>query len=402
MFTRRQLLRRTAAATSFFALNGTLPGLFARSALLAAQADQNDHVLVVVELTGGNDGLNTLIPFENDLYHQNRPVLRIPKENVIPLTDQVGFHPAMPGMAELFKAGKLCVVQGVGYPDPSRSHFRSTEIWHTGNPTKGSSAGWLGRILDFQLNPNDDRMRGLSLADYLPIALQAEKVAVPVINELEQAAAMDLSSPQQKLLRDLSTRPATSAEPIGYLRRQAAAAYFTFEQIRKKDPSFQSSGDYPGEFGKQLRRAAEIISADLGVRLLFVTQGHYDTHRDQHPHQPNLLGELSEALVAFQKDLEDHRVADKVIVLVFSEFGRRVQENACAGTDHGAASCMFLMGARIQGGLAGSYPSLASLDDGDLIHTVDFRSVYATLMEKWLGCPSEKLMGQKFPLLKIV
>jgi uncharacterized protein (DUF1501 family) len=397
MITRRRFLGQT----SFLALSGALPGLFARAALLAATADQNDHILVVVELAGGNDGLNTLIPFENDVYHKNRPVLRIPKENILPLTDQLGLHPAAPGLAELFKAGKLAIVQGVGYPNPDRSHFRSAEIWHTGStaPT-APSAGWLGRILDHQLVPNDERLRGLSLADYLPIALQAEKVAVPVITQLEQAAGAD--SPQQKLLRQLSTTPATAEEPIGYLRRQAAAAYFAVEQLRKKSASFQSNVEYPGDLGKQLRRAAEIISADLGIRLLYVSQAGYDTHRDQSTEHPKILGELSGALAAFQKDLEDHKMADNVLVLVISEFGRRVQENASGGTDHGAGSCLFLLGTRIKGGLAGSYPSLEKLDEGDLFHTVDFRSVYATLMEKWLGCPAEKLLGQKFPLLDVL
>jgi uncharacterized protein (DUF1501 family) len=402
MLTRRQFLTRSAAGMSFLSLGGLMPGLFVRAADEAAKKDANDHVLVVVELAGGNDGLNTVIPFENDLYHKARPNLHIAKEQVVKLSDQIGLHPALAPAGDLFKAGKLAVVQGAGYPQPDRSHFRSMEIWHTASiARKVPAAGWLGRVLD-QQPPKEDDLPGLALAGSLPQAFLADKVSVPVVQQLDALAGAAEESPKSKLLRTLSTAPTTKTEPLGFLRRQSATLYRTAAKLHDAEQKYESDVQYPGDLGQQLRRAAQVITADLGVRLFFTSQGGYDTHNQQAKQHQNLFTELAGALAAFQKDLEQHKVADRVLVVAFSEFGRRVAENASAGTDHGAASCMFLAGTRVKGGLAGAYPGLDKLDDGDLMHTVDFRSVYATLLEKWLGCEAEKVLGEKFPLLELV
>jgi uncharacterized protein (DUF1501 family) len=401
MLTRRQFLSRSAAGVSCLSLGGLMPGLFVRAAD-EARKDANDHILVVVELAGGNDGLNTVIPHENDLYHKARPKLRIPKDKVLKLSDAVGLHPALAPAGELFEAGKLAVVQGAGYPQPDRSHFRSMEIWHTASTAaRAPAAGWLGRILDQQPLKEDD-LPGLALAGSLPQAFLAEKVSVPVVQQLDAFADAAEKSPKSELLRKLSTAPATQTEPLGFLRRQSATLYRTAARLHDAEQKYRSEVQYPGDLGQQLRRAAQVITAGLGVRLFFTSQGGYDTHNQQANQHQNLLAELAGALTAFQKDLEQHKVADRVLVVAFSEFGRRVAENASLGTDHGAASCMFLAGSRVKGGLAGRYPSLEKLDDGDLVHTVDFRSVYATLLEKWLGCEAEKVLGQKFPLLELV
>lgn len=401
MLSRRQFLSRTAAGTAFVSLQGAMPSLFAQAAALAKKIDQNDRVLVVVELNGGNDGLNTVIPYENALYYRNRPTLGVPKEKIVKLTDQLGFPPTMTRAAELFHQGKLAVVQGVGYPKPDRSHFRSMEIWHTASTASSPPrTGWLGRVLDYQFQPNVELPRGLALTSVLPQAFLAAKVTVPATAP-EDAPAADLT-PEQKLLRHLSSTPTEGKDALGFLRRQAAAAYASADRIREAAAKFKSTAEYPGNLGRQLRRAAEIITADLGIRLLFLSQDGYDTHNHQATAQGQNLTELSDALAVFQQDLEEHRVADKVLVLLFSEFGRRVAENASLGTDHGAASCLFLAGTRVRGGLAGTYPSLLKLDAGDLIHTVDFRSVYATVLERWLGCPAEKLLGGKYPPLDLI
>jgi uncharacterized protein (DUF1501 family) len=399
MITRRDFLGRTAAGVSFVSLSGAMPGLFARAAESASSADRNDHVLVVVELAGGNDGLNTLIPFENDLYYKNRPTLGIPNGEVLKLTDQLGLHPAMGPGAELFKSGKLAIVQGVGYPEPNRSHFRSMEIWHTASTsTKVPLTGWLGRILDERFAPGEaESLRGLSFSGALPQAFQSDKHSVAVIQQLEAfAGAPGEQAAREKLLRKLSTTPATGNDTVGFLRAQSETVFRTAEKLRDAAAKYKSEVMYPGALGEQLRRAAQIITADLGVRLLFVSQGGYDTHNQQAGAHAALVGELAGALAAFQQDIEKQKVADKVLVMVFSEFGRRVDENASRGTDHGAASCMFLAGSKVKAGLSGEHPSLEKLGDGDLIHTVDFRSVYATVLDRWLGCPSEKLLGEKF------
>jgi uncharacterized protein (DUF1501 family) len=404
MLTRRQFLGRSATGLSFLSLGGLMPDLFAHAAESAAKSDRNDHVLVVVELAGGNDGLNTVIPFENDLYHKARPTLKIAKEQVVKLSDQIGLHPALEAAGELFKAGKLAVVQGVGYPEPDRSHFRSMEIWHTASTAKKVPAtGWLGRILDHQFKPGDEeKLRGLGLAGALPQAFFSDKIAVPVVQQLETFAGGEEENAKQKLLRKLTTTPESKSGPVGFMRRQAQALYRTADQLKAAAEKYKSDVEYKGDLGNQFRRAAQIITADLGVRLFFLSQGGYDTHSQQLNQQQNLLTELSGALAAFQQDLEKQKLADKVLVLTFSEFGRRVDENASAGTDHGAASCLFVSGSKVKGGLAGTYPSLAKLGDGDLIHTVDFRSVYATVLEKWLGCPADKLLGEKFPQLGLL
>ncbi len=407
MLSRREFLGRTAAGVSCVSLAGAMPRLFEAAADAAVVADKSDHVLVVVELAGGNDGLNTVIPFENSLYFKNRPTLGVPKDQVLRLSDQVGLHPNMASAAELFKSGKLAVVQGVGYPEPNRSHFRSMEIWHTASTSmKVPTAGWLGRVLDERFAPGDEeQLRGLACTGNLPQAFLAEKSHVPVVQQLENfAGAPGEGQMREKVLKKLSTTRAkvgTPAAPVDFLRRQAETVYRTAERLRDAAAKYKSDVMYPGDLGQQLRRAAQVISADLGVRLFFCSQGGYDTHSNQAVGHPALLGELSDSLAAFQRDLVQLKVADKVVVMVFSEFGRRVDENGSRGTDHGAGSHMLLAGSKVKGGLTGSYPSLEKLGDGDLIHSVDFRSVYATVLDRWLGCPVEKLLGEKFPALEL-
>jgi uncharacterized protein (DUF1501 family) len=408
MHSRREFLGRTAAGLSCLSLAGPIPRLFEDAALAAVAADQSDHALVVIELAGGNDGLNTLVPFQNDLYYKNRPTLGLPKEELRKISDQVGFHPSMAAAAELFKSGKMAVVQGVGYPEPNRSHFRSMEIWHTASTSsRVPTTGWLGRVLDEPLRSNDDdQIRGLALTGSLPQAFLADRAQVPVIQQLEGFAPPAGDGPsKEKLLKKLSTTSGSAGAktaPVDFLRRQADTVYRAAERLRDAAAKYKSTVMYPGELGQQLRRAAQVVAANLGVRLFFCSQGGYDTHSNQVGGHGGLLTELSDALAAFQQDVEQLKVADKVIVMVFSEFGRRVDENASRGTDHGAASHMFLVGSKVKGGLVGSYPSLEKLGDGDLVHTVDFRSVYASLMDRWLGCPAEKLLGEKFPTLDVI
>ena len=403
MLSRRAFMGHTMAGASFISLSGSMPGLFAAAA--AEVADRTQRVLVVIELAGGNDGLNTVIPFEDDLYYKNRPTLGVPKEQVLRINELMGFHPAMGPAFELFQAGKLAVVQGVGYPDPDRSHFRSMEIWHTASTSKKVPlTGWLGRVVDEGVSTAaSGDLLALAFTGTLPAALQAEKFAVPVIQQIEAFATVpDPATAKQKILKKLSTVPTGKGKPVDFLRAQAETAFQMADRLRTAADRYKSDVMYPGELGSQLRRAAQVITADLGVRLLYVSQGGYDTHSNQLAVHPGLLGEFSGALAAFQTDLEKHGVANNVMVMAFSEFGRRVDENASRGTDHGAASSMFLVGSKVRGGLAGSYPSLEKLGDGDLIHTVDFRSVYATVLQSWLGCPAEKLLGQKFTTLPLI
>ncbi len=398
---RREFL---ATGLSFVSLGGAIPGLFARAAEASRAADANDHVLVVIELAGGNDGLNTVIPFEDALYYKNRRRLGVPKGDVLKLSKLVGLHPKMGPMHELYQEGELAIVQGVGYPKPDRSHFRSMEIWHTASvdPTPPTS-GWLGRCLE-AAGPGDDKPPGgMALTGSLPQAFLADSMVVPVVEQLDafnQEAGADPAA--ARLRRRLTTGPG-AAGPVGFLRRQSDAVYRTADRLKQATDKYESSVTYPeGELGAQLKRAAQIIAGRMGVRVLFASQDGYDTHADQAEAHGNLLAGLSEALAAFRADLEGHKLADKVVVMAFSEFGRRVDENASGGTDHGAASSLFLVGPKVKGGLVGEYPSLAELGEGDLVYNTDFRSVYATLLDRWLGCPAEKALGRPFPTLDLI
>lgn len=395
--TRREFL--ASAGLSFVSLGAFAPRLFAQVAQASAAADRNDHVLVVIELSGGNDGLNTLIPFENPLYYSNRRTLGISKDDVHRLSDQVGLHPAMEPLAEMFKAGKLALVQGVGYPEPDRSHFRSMEIWHTASTNKlPPTTGWLGRVIDGISSNAGDAIPGLAFTGALPQAFSAGRNVVPVVGELEAfAGAEDADQPQIAVRRKLTTAPGKAQGPVAFLRSQSAAVYRTVDRLKEAQARYKSSVEYPGSsLGNQLKRAAQILVGDLGVRVLYASQDGYDTHAGQEGQHAALLGDLSNSMAAFDRDLAGLGWADRVSVLVFSEFGRRVDENASAGTDHGAASCLMVAGAKVKGGLYGDYPSLEKLGEGDLIHTTDFRSVYSTLLDKWLGCPSEKILGAPF------
>jgi uncharacterized protein (DUF1501 family) len=404
MFSRRAFLQ-TSASLSFVSLAGGVPRLLAQAAEASAAADRNDHVLVVVELAGGNDGLNTVIPFENSLYYKNRPTLGIAKGEVVKLTDQLGLHPRLAAMGELFKEGRVAIVQGVGYPEPDRSHFRSMEIWHTASTDKRPpTAGWLGRLLDATAGENDSQFAGLSLTGSLPQAFRADRAVVPVVAQLQSIpSGGEGASPQESLVRKLATSADGGAGPVAFMRRQAETVYRAAERLKDATSRYRSTTTYPETpLAGQLRQAAEIINADLGVRVLFASQDGYDTHAEQGGAHAELLGQLSESLGAFSRDLKELKKDDRVVVLAFSEFGRRVDENASRGTDHGAASSLFVVGSPVKGGLLGNYPSLEQLGDGDLIYNTDFRSVYATLLDGWLGCPSQQVLRGEFPRLELL
>lgn len=394
------------AGLSFVSLGACAPRLFAEVAQESAAAAKNDHVLVVVELSGGNDGLNTVIPFENDLYYKNRRTLGIPKANIHKLNDQVGLHPAMGPLADLYKEGRIALVQGVGYPEPDRSHFRSMEIWQTASTEKlPPSAGWLGRFIDqLPRDPDDASLPGLAFTGGLPQACLADHAVIPVVGELEAFAGAE--QPEQKeiaLRRKLSTASGKAKGAVQFLRNQSAAVYRTVDKLKGAQDKYKSTVEYPGSpLGGQLKHAAQILAGDLGVRVMYTSQDGYDTHSGQADPHAGLLGDLATSLAAFDKDLRALGLADKVAVVVFSEFGRRVDENGSAGTDHGAASCLIVAGAKVKGGLYGEYPRLDKLGEGDLIFNTDFRSIYAALLEKWLGCPAKKILGREFPMVNVV
>lgn len=402
--TRRDFL--ATAGVSFVSLGAFAPRLFAQAAQASAAAGKNDNVLVVIELSGGNDGLNTLIPFEDDLYYKNRRSLAIAKAEVHRLSDRAGLHPAMGPLAELYKEGRVAVVQGVGYPEPDRSHFRSMEIWQTASTAKRPpTTGWLGRFVDqLPRDAADSTLPGLAFTGGLPQACQAEKSVIPVVGELEAFAGAEQSDqPDIALRRKLSTASGAAKGSLTFLRNQAATVFRTVDKLKGAAEKYKSTVEYPGSpLGGQLKHAAQILAGDLGVRVMYASQDGYDTHSAQGEQHAGLLGDLSTSLAAFDKDLRGLGLADRVAVMIFSEFGRRVDENASAGTDHGAASCLVALGAKVKGGLYGEYPGLDKLGDGDLIFNTDFRSVYAALLGRWLGCDAKQVLGEEFAPIGLV
>ncbi|HEV3122437.1 MAG TPA: DUF1501 domain-containing protein [Isosphaeraceae bacterium] len=401
--TRRQFL---GTGLSCVTLGAAVPGLFARAAEQSAKADQNDHALVVIELAGGNDGLNMVVPFEEPLYYKFRPKLAIPKTEVQKLDDKVGLHPRMKALASLFKDGLVTVVQGAGYPEPDRSHFRSMEIWHTASTGKRPpTSGWLGRYLDAAgaSGTDVDSLRGLALTGALPQAFQSDRGSIAVVDRMGAGAESQVDRVSQRALQATLASARKAKGPVSFMRAQAEALDRALDRLKGAGDAYKSSVEYPeGELGAHLRRAAQLLAGRLGVRVVFISQGGYDTHAAQGEAHANLLGSLSDSLAAFQRDLAVQNLGDKVLVMAFSEFGRRVDENASLGTDHGAASSMLLLGSRAKGGLAGKYPSLATLGEGDLIYNTDFRRVYATLLEGWLGCKSETVLGERFEALDLL
>jgi uncharacterized protein (DUF1501 family) len=386
------------------------PGFLARAAA-ATEAAKDERILVLVQMAGGNDGLNTVVPFGREEYYKVRPGIAIDRGAVLKLNDELGLHPAMTGFKKMFDEGWLNIVQGVGYPNPDRSHFRSMDIWQSAKPEKDDvSSGWLGRALDSTVEQHVGKVPGLALGtDKLPLSLVASKINVPTVRDVKgyQLQLGPGSESMRKAHRQALDRIASRAAPTGsdldFLRRTARTAWSSAEKLKQISASYQPTTPYPGNtLGQKLRTVAEIISGDLGTRMFFVNLDGFDTHSQQANAHQALLAELSSAISAFIGDLKGHGLADRVLVATFSEFGRRVAENGSLGTDHGAASQMFIVSPKCKGGIFGEHPSLTDLDDGDLKFHTDFRSVYATLLDRWLNIPSQPVLGGAFRPVEFV
>ncbi|HEV3339566.1 MAG TPA: DUF1501 domain-containing protein, partial [Pirellulales bacterium] len=387
MLTRRNLLKRS----SLLALAPTVPGFLARLAR-AAEPKTDDLVLVVVQLSGGNDGVNTVVPFGDEGYAKHRERLRLPADRLHKLDDHVALHPSMRGMADLFQTQRLAIVQGVGYPNPNRSHDVSMAIWHTArfDPAEHKGYGWLGRGLD-----------RLPARQGAPAAMLVGDGPLPAAVIGRQSIAGTFSRLDELAIQNPSARGALAADPPGddlaaFVSRATVDAYTTADEVTAAAARKQGTATYASsQLGQHLALIARLIEAELPTRVYYAVQGGYDTHAVQMETHSRLLGELSGALAGFLGDLKGAGLDDRVLVMVFSEFGRRVAENASAGTDHGTAAPVLLAGRGVKPGLIGAAPSLLDLDEGDLKMTVDFRRVYASVLRDWLAVdPAAVLAGQ--------
>ncbi|TAL04250.1 MAG: DUF1501 domain-containing protein [Verrucomicrobia bacterium] len=435
--TRREFLRTGALGG---ALAWTVPTFLANtfSALHADAADRatqvvtgkDAQILVVLQMAGGNDGLNTVVPFTNDHYRKARPRLALAEKNILKLNDDVALHSSLAGFKELYDAGQLSIVQGVGYPNPNRSHFRSTEIWQTASDAERfENTGWLGRYFDNTCAGCDPAV-AITIGGQMPQAFAAKNPKGICFSNPQsyRFAKSDKPKPGETDMMEESYRKLNDADevqmensggsiaaihgaakhtgsPLDFIERTALDAQVSSDEVRAIAAKSQNKATYPqSQLANSLKLVAKLIAGGMPTRIYYVSQGGYDTHTNQAGAHERLLKDLGDGVKAFVEDLKAQGNLERVLVMTFSEFGRRVNENASGGTDHGAAAPMFVIGNKVKAGLLGKQPSLAPSDlfQGDIKYSVDFRSVYAGVLEDWLKTRSEPVLGRKFEPLPLV
>ena len=370
----------------------------AQPALPGAPASSDERVLVLINLQGGNDGLNTVVPYAMPQYYRYRPSIGVPQNDVLRLNDEVGFNPALRSFKAMFDKQQVAVIQGVGYPKPDHSHFRSQEIWQTADPNGYSATGWMGRFLDSANLPAGNLFEAVALSPVLPEIFGSRKVDVPAIdgNLRGYGLASDKRKGGAQAFRSMVTdeRMPFSSPYLAKITEIEANAQKGAEELPKLVAGYKTDAQYPAtNLGRSLALAAQMVGSKLGTRVIYVTHGSFDTHTYQKATQDRLLQQFSDAVSAFYADLAAHGNERRVLTMTFSEFGRRVAENASRGTDHGEAAPLFLIGGGVKGGVYSRHPSLDDLDNGDIKYTTDFRSVYATVVERWLGKPSSGIIS---------
>jgi uncharacterized protein (DUF1501 family) len=427
--TRREFMQKGLV---LLAATSTIPTFLDRTLLamndphdspLTQQPNGTDgKILVVVQLSGGNDGLNTIIPFGDDAYYRNRPNLGHEAKTVLKIDNYLGLHPNLGPMKALFDAGQVAVVQGIGYPNPNRSHFRSMDIWHTAEPEREvAGTGWLGRYFD-NACPGCDPHVGVSIGETLPLSMKGDRV-MPLSfdrpenyryngrDKVRYAKLNSLATPttQPDLIAPTPAKPvkkvqvASASSQLDFLTRTAMDAQLSSDQILQITRNHKPPQQYPGgEFGNALKNVAAMIAGGLPTRVYYVSLGGFDTHAQERQRHDNLMTQFAQGVSAFWADMKTQRNDQRVLMMTFSEFGRRVQQNASGGTDHGAAAPMFLFGPSVKPGIFGKHPSLTDLDQGDLKYNIDFRNVYATVLQGWMDAPSKPILGQQFKTMNIL
>ncbi len=409
---RREFLKSAVGAASLVSLSSTVPAFLTRAALAADQGTgQRDTVLVVIQLTGGNDGLNTVVPYENEVYSRARPTLRLTASQVLKIDSESGLHPELKACKRLYDEGLLSIIQGVGYPNNDRDHGGAMRDWYTAEPgNAGCQTGWLGRAADqFCEWPRAD-MPAIFVGDMAqPLGVRGEKVMVPTIRSAEQLAISggpEVVAHRQRLLENSELVRRGESDLLRAVRHSTATALVAGERVERVIRSEGGGGEYPSfTLAGRLRTVAQVLRADLGIRIFFTDlggadPGGFDTHTMQANNHGALLAELSESVAAFVADLQRDGLLDRVVVMTFSEFGRTLTESGRHGTNHGDAQPLFVIGSKVRGGLVGKQPDLSNLVGDAPLHDTDFRRVYATLIEKWLGLPREGIVETKFAPLE--
>lgn len=395
MTNRRDFLK----ASSLVGLGATVPTFLARTALAAPDASKpgaKDTVLVVVQFTGGNDGLNTVIPYKDDLYASYRPTIKVPADRVKKVNDSIGLHPSLDGLAGLLEDHALCVVQGVGYPNPSQSHFRSMDIWQAASTAESLTEGWVGRALK-AMNCPAFHVAGNN--ETAPLALTGSPARVPSITSIEDFQ-LKLADKAGKAVIEDAAKTGSKSGLLDFVSKTALNTYASSQKLQEIGKNYEPKAPYPATgLANRLKLCAQLIDAGMGARVFYVSIDGFDTHANQGGPQgnhANLLAEVSAAITAFYKDLAARGHKDRLLVMTFSEFGRRAKENGSKGTDHGSGAPMFLVGGKVKAGAVGNHPSLKDLDMGNLKFGTDFRQVYAAILDKWLGVPSKNVLAGTF------
>lgn len=377
----------------------------AQSPLPGLPGSEN-RCLVIVNLYGGNDGLNCVVPHGDDRYYQLRPDLAIDRNDVLAIDATVGLNPAMRSLRALYGKGMVAIVQGVGYPDPDHSHFRSTEIWQTAAPDRYEHTGWLGRYFDEMATDRENLFRGVAVSKVLPEVLVSERTDIPAVPALNQYAMAADTNPAERRVFSAQARDRSlpfQSPYLAHVMEIESDAQRSSEELPKLVAGYVSKASYPSTgLGRSLALAAQIVGSKLGTKVIYVEHGSFDTHVSQKATQDRLLGQFSDAIAAFYDDLAAHGNDRRALTLTFSEFGRRIEENGSRGTDHGEASPLFLIGGGVKGGLYGTAPNLSETNMGNVRYGVDFREVYATVLERWLGRPSATVLSGQFSQLPVL
>lgn len=362
-----------------------------------------NKVVVILQLSGGNDGLNTVIPVRNDLYYKARPRLGIVRDKALSLTDEVGLHPALTAFKELYDDGSLAILNNVGYPNPDRSHFRSMDIWHTASQSSEYwNNGWVGRYLDAQCKGCDKPTQAIEIDDILSLALKGDNIKGIAVKDPRRL----YGTANEKFFKEVMKNHTDEAgeQPADYLYKTMAETLSSADYIFQQSKMHPTKAEYPkSDLGNSMKTIASLIFSEINTKVYYVSLGSFDTHINQDGQQQRLFTEMNDAVKAFVKDLKTNYRFDDVMLFTFSEFGRRVAQNASNGTDHGTANNMFLIsGGLKQKGLINELPNLADLDEGDLKYNVDFKNVYATILNKWLKANDKEILAKQYEYLNFI
>ncbi len=395
---RKEFLQTGSLATASLMLPKFLKALEGKN-----RVPPGNKVLVVLQMSGGNDGLNTVIPVRNDLYYKARPGLKIDRSKALLVSDEAGLHPALTGFRDLYDDGSLGILNAVGYPNPDRSHFRSMDIWQTGSESNEFlTTGWIGRYLDAQCDGCDRPTQAIEVDDLLSLTMKGAKEKGIALKDPKKL----YGTSNEKFFRDISKNHVVSPgeDQVEYLYKTMAETLSSADYIFKQSRMHPSSADYPKtELGNSLKTIASLIFSDINTKVYYVSLGSFDTHVGQQAQQQRLFTEMNDAVTSFVRDLKSNNRFNDVMLFTFSEFGRRVKQNASGGTDHGTANCMFLVsGGLKKKGLLNGLPDLNDLDQGDLKFKLDFKDVYATMLKKWLNADDATILNKQRSYLDFI